>query len=307
MQENIPSRAGLDEDLIYIKDILSVLWSSKLTILLVTSIFSIFSIFYALSLPDIYKSESTLTTAVSPSDNFKLQGALASIAGINMGSGEEDMGAVAIEIISSRGFLKHLLTFDNIMVPIMASVDFEPNNKKLIIDSEQYDSERNEWIRKSEGKKNTVPTYLEVYENYLSMLRVNQDPDTGFYKVSIEHLSPLFAKEFLDLIISEVNSLMRSRELEESGKALEYLKLEASKTTVVGVRDLIHELIQSQLERQMLAKMGDEYVLKIIEPPFIAEEKSAPNRAQLCILITLLGAFFSVIMVLFKHYQVKSS
>ena len=68
------------------------------------------------------------------------------------------------------------------------------------------------------------------------------------------------------------------------------------------MKDAINELLQSQLEMQMLSKINKEYILKVIEPPFIPEEKSKPLRALICILGTLLGGMLSCLWVLIRYY-----
>ena len=48
----------------------------------------------------------------------------------------------------------------------------------------------------------------------------------------------------------------------------------------------------------MMAKINNEYILKIIEPPFIPEKKSGPVRAIICITISLAGGLFAIFIVL---------
>ena len=72
------------------------------------------------------------------------------------------------------------------------------------------------------------------------------------------------------------------------------------------MKDTINELVQSKLEMQMMAKISNEYILKIIEPPFIPEEKSGPARAVICILITLAGGILAMLFVLIRHYNFLS-
>ena len=68
------------------------------------------------------------------------------------------------------------------------------------------------------------------------------------------------------------------------------------------MKDAINKLLQVQLQKQMLAKVNKEYFLKVIEPPFIPEEKSKPSRALICIYGTLLGGMLAMLWVLMRHY-----
>jgi len=90
--------------------------------------------------------------------------------------------------------------------------------------------------------------------------------------------------------------------MEDSSQAIQYLKSELSKTSLVEIRESIHTLIEAQLETQMLAKINEDYILVEIEPPFIPEKKSKPSRAPIVFFTTMLGGLLSVIITLLKHY-----
>ena len=78
-------------------------------------------------------------------------------------------------------------------------------------------------------------------------------------------------------IIAEINSLNRQVDIAKSSQALSYLKKELSKTSLVEIKRSINQLIESQLETQMLAKINEDYSLIILETPFVPERKSKPN------------------------------
>ena len=68
------------------------------------------------------------------------------------------------------------------------------------------------------------------------------------------------------------------------------------------MKDAINKLVESQLQKQMLSKVNKEYLLKVIEPPFIPEVKSKPTRSLICILGTLFGGMLAIIGALMRHY-----
>ena len=104
------------------------------------------------------------------------------------------------------------------------------------------------------------------------------------------------------LIIDQANELMRDRDLRESSDAIAFLNTEIPKSSLITMKEAINNLVQAQLEKQMLSKINTEYILKVIEPPFIPEEKSRPLRAVICIFGTLIGGILAIILVLIRHY-----
>tara|TARA_B100000427_G_scaffold140520_1_gene116891 strand:+ start:157 stop:1086 length:930 start_codon:yes stop_codon:yes gene_type:complete len=301
--KNIESPSSLEEyQEVHIKDLFKTIWLEKKIILLSTCIFAVFALIFSLSLQNYYKSESVLSARDQSNtlNQYSQYSGLASLAGISIPRSTDNKANEAIEMIRSREFIKHLLVFEEVLPSIMAAEDYDHLTGTIIFNSEIYNKEKNLWI--SENQINSEPSYLEVYEVYLGMLSISQDSQTGFIRIGVEHISPVFAKKFLDLIVQEANSLMRKKGLLESEKALEYLKNELSNTTLAGIKESINSLIQVQLKTQMIANLNEEYVLIPIEPPFIPEIKSRPARSVICILGTLLGFMFGILITLVRNY-----
>ena len=291
------------DDEIDLKELFNVLWTAKKLIIQITAIFAIGSVVYSLSLNNHYKSESLLL-ARSSSENQGLSkySNLAAMAGISLPSSGEDKAAQTIELIKSRKFVKHLLTFENILPSILAATSYNNSTQELLFNQKLYESETKTWKNKPKNNRTMIPSYLEAHKKYIGMLSIAQNKKTGFISISIEHLSPVFAKDFLELIIRESNELLRKKDMEESKQGLEYLTSELSKTPFVEIKESINALIAVQLEKQMLAKINQDYILIDIEPPFIPEQKSKPTRTYICILGTMLGGMLSVLIVLIRHH-----
>ena len=294
MQENEP----YFDDEIDLRELFNVLWTAKKLIIQITAIFAIGSVVYSLSLNNHYKSESLfLARNASENQGLSQYSGLAAMAGISLPSSREDKAAQVIELIKSRKFVKHLMTFENILPSILAAKSYNNSTQELLFNQKLYESETKTW------KNSEIPSYLRAHSAYLNMLSIAQDKKTGFISINIEHISPVFAKDFLELIIRESNELLRKKDMEESKQGLEYLTSELSKTPFVELKESINALIEVQLETQMLAQIHQDYILIEIEPPFIPEQKSKPTRSFICVIGTMLGGMLSVLIVLIRHYS----
>ena len=300
MQENEP----YFDDEIDLRELFNVLWTAKKLIIQITAIFAIGSVVYSLSLNNHYKSESLfLARSASENQGLSQYSSLAAMAGISLPSSGEDKAAQMIELIKSRKFVKHLMTFENILPSILAAKSYNNSTQELLFNQKLYESETKTWKNKPKNNRTMIPSYLEAHKAYLGMLSIAQDKRTGFISINIEHISPVFAKDFLELIIRESNELLRKKDMEESKQGLEYLTSELSKTPFVEIKESINALIEVQLETQMLAQINQDYILIEIEPPFIPEQKSKPSRALICVTGTMLGGMLSVLIVLIRHYS----
>ena len=131
---------------------------------------------------------------------------------------------------------------------------------------------------------------------------VSMDIETGYLTISVEHYSPIYAKDLLNTIIDELNSLVREQDLLKSTKSLNYLEEKTRLSSFIEVKTAFNKIIESQIKTQMLAEIDDEYLLKRIDPPFIPEKKSSPRRAFLCIVITFLGFLSSIFYTIFRRF-----
>ena len=293
------TQQGFDDEY-NLLELIQTLWKKKMFIFLSSTIIALSSIFYALVLPNYYNSEALLMVRNSSDSAPVSQFGITPIIGLNLTNSLSSESAKIIEIIKSREFVKHLIKFDEILPSLLATESYDSRLKKLNFDSKIYNVTNSEWI----GSK---PTYIEAHGAYSSMIEINQDKLTGIISISMEHLSPIFAKEFLQLVIQEANNLNRENDIDESSKALFFLETELSQTSILDIRKSINQLIKAQLETRMLASIHEEYTLITLEPPFIPEQKIRPSRSFIVIFSTLLGTFLVLVVVIVREYLFKKN
>ena len=296
-QDQSNKNYSFQDDSIDFKELLNLISDGKKLIILITAVFALCSVLVALSLTNYYKSQTVLTTTDGSNEMASLSryNSIASLAGISMPSSGIDKGSLIVNTIMSRAFLKHLLSFEDILPSIMAAKSYDIETKKLVFNSKIYDATNKQWF----GAK---PSYIETYDVYMKQLTVTYDANLGLIRLHTEHISPIFAKEFLDLIIKEADTLLRQKDLKQSSDAIDYLIAEISKTSLVEIKSSINHLIQSQLETQMLAKISTDYALMVIEPPFIPEKKFKPSRSLICLFGIILGFVTGILWILRQHY-----
>ena len=285
-----------------IREIFEVLWDKKIIILVATLIVSVLGYIYSISLTDLYESE---TLVISNNDGaqspFSQLGGVASFIGAEIPSTGGEQVEHSIELMKSREFLKHLLQFEEVLPSIMAVDSFDEETYKIVFNSEIYDPNSKQWLKNNIFKGD--PTYLKTHTIYKNdLLTINHDKLTGILRIKITHESPIFAKKLLELVIQETNNILRNIDLNESQEALSHLNEEISKTQLIQVKNSLFTLVQSQLERQMMAKINEDFALKIIDPPFIPESPSSPRRNLLLLLSAFFGSFLGIFFVLYKKY-----
>ena len=300
MDSKTLSNNSIQNDELDIVEIILETWKNKTFIILITSFFAISSIFYSLSLNNVYKSSSLLRVYDSQSPS-PLQ-ALGSFGSSFLDKGFDtsvSQNALVIELVNSRDFFNFIMNKYNLMPDLMAIKGFDKETNKIIYDDNLYNVEKNIWLEGVEP-----PSKQETYEAYLSLISVF-NTDNGFLELSFMHESPIFAKNILDTIIDEINTLQSEKDRKETLKAIEYLNNQAQMTGLEGVRQTIYLILESQMEKLMTANIKSDYLIEVIDAPFIPEKKFKPSRALIVILATFFGLILSIVFVFFLKVGIK--
>jgi len=308
MQEKYTSQRLDDFDgEINLKELFYILLKEKWIIVSLTAFASIFAVLYSLSLPNIYQSKALLAP-VNPSSNisgaFGNYGNFPGVSGLNLFSDVQNGNAPkAIKQISSLYFFeKNILP--NIYLPdLMAFKSWNPKTNTVTFDNDIYDTNTNTWIREYSYPRQQIPSAQESFKVFTTKhLSLSEDRKSGFVTLSIKHQSPFIAKQWVELIVNEINGFYRQKDKLESEKSVSYLNQQISKTDLSEINQVLAQLLQEETKKLTLIEANQFYVFDYIDLPAAMELKSEPNRALICIFIALIGGIFSVILVLIRHY-----
>lgn len=301
----------MQDDEIDLRELFSVIWQGKWLIIGITAIFAIASVAFAILQPNIYKSEALLAPA-SEEQGGGLSalasqfGGLASLAGVNLGGkGGTDKTQLAIEVLKSRQFTSEFIQKHNILADLMAAKKWDRDADKIIYDPELYNEQTNTWVRDVEPPFKPEPSMQEAYKEFSKIIAVNKDKETAMVTVSIEHLSPTVAQQWVTWLIQDINKVMKERDVAEAHRSTDFLNKQIALTNVADIKAVLYKLIEEQAKTIMFAEVRDEYVFKTIDPALAPEEKAKPKRALICVLGTMLGGMLGVMLVLVRHFMRK--
>ena len=301
------NRKNFNDEEIDLRVLISVLYKEKRLIIIAVIVSSLIAVFASLMLPNIYKSEALLAYSASTSGSqisgSSGIGGLASLAGINIGGLDQAArkNLITIETLKSRKFFSDYL-YEKVLLYLMATDSWDANNNNIILDPDIYDSEKKIWIEYINNPNQIKPSVQESYNQFSSLININEDELGGVINLSVEHKSPHIAKYWVDLMIESINIAMRKKDTDNSMEAINFLVSNLENTKQIVLRDAFSNLIEEQTKMMMLANISDEYALSIIDPAVVAETKSSPRRSLIVVLGSILGFFFSILFVLMREY-----
>jgi hypothetical protein len=253
------------------------------------------SVIYSLNIPNTYTSIAKLEL-VDNSQQKSISGAasqfgeIGSFLGMELGGDNES--ALVSARIDSRFFALKIANLDGILPSLMAAKGYDFTANKIIFHSKLYDESKNKW--------NVSFTNQKIYEKFRSTVSVSFDQKSQLFTISVKHFSPIFAYELLQLVIDEINLLSRENAVNESEESIAFLQDQLSVNTQSNVILSINALIESQLKAQMLAYVKKDFLLKPVDPAYIPDIKSGPQRAKIVILWVIFSFIGAIIFLVSK-------
>lgn len=291
-----------------LKDLIKIIWNSKISLISITAIVSICGVVYALSLPNIYKSSAVLAPVTSQQGSqsaMRAFGSLSSIAGINLPSPDASPSDEGLEIMESFSFFEELAKNENLIPNLMAVSYWNFERNEIIYDSDIYIIDEKKWVRDYIPPRKQIPSNQEAFEIFKDSFSVEVDDESSFVTISFSHESPYFARDVLDLIILNINNLIREKEKQKAEISIDFLNNQLAKTNLTEVKQVISSLIQNEVQTIMLAEASPDFVFKVLDKPVVSELKDGPRRSVIAIISTFLGFFIGIFSILFRYILIR--
>lgn len=306
--KEVPEARSRGDEEIDILVVFATLWAGKWLILAVTLVFAAAGIAYALNKPSIYKSSVLLAPANEEGSLSGVSGqlgGLASLAGINIGSGSSNQTVIAKEVLQSRVFLTDFVRRHNLEVPLLGTSGWSETSKSWIYDRDVYDPDADQWLVNESGKS-FKPTDWELVKVFKEEhIGVSENKDNGMITLTVRSLSPVASQQWAEWLVADINEHMRRKDVAESNARISYLEDKLNDTNVAGMQQVFYQLIESETRTVMLANAQKEYVFETVDPAVIPEEKSEPKRGLIILLSVMVGAMLGVVMV-FAYFFVAN-
>lgn len=300
----------MDQNGINLADALAALRRRKRIVLILAGGFALFGVLYAVLETPLY----TATATIIPSDDQDAGalstlaaslGPAAAFAGINLGAGGANQEAY-MAVLRSRELAGLFISRHDLLPQLFPGwwdVDaqqWKPVEPGIVGRIKQGISRTLAALSGDEGweEPNKTPTEWQAFREFNAIRNVSKDSLTGIVTISFEFRDPELAAQWTNAYVALANQEIRKRTVEESSRALGYLNARAEETSIVGLRETIYRLVETQLERIMLANAREEFAFQVIDKAVPPEQRSHPSRLLVVILLAVLGLVLGVFAAL---------
>lgn len=277
------TRSSMLRDEISLREVVEHLRQRKWSVLCVTGVLTLAAAIAAWTVPRIYRA----SIIISPVTNTPGSGGtgassmlsqfsgLASLAGLGLGPDTKRYEAVAV--LQSETITE----------------DYIQNNSLLpVLYPRLWDTSTHRW---RPGDPDDIPTVWKATQRFKRHIaNVTTDSKTGLVTLTITWYDARRAATWANDLVKMTNEYLRGKAIAESDRNIAYLNSEAAKTDVVGVKQAIYSLLQSEISKEMLARGSEEYALKVIDHAVAPEEPYIPQPLMWTLIGVASGLLVSV-------------
>lgn len=229
-------------------------------------------------------AETDTTGLGSMSDALGSLGGLASLAGITLGQSGTNVEE-SLAVLQSREFTEKFIRDERLM-PVLFWRKWDARTGTWKVDVEP-------------------PTPARAYKYFDKRVRsVLRDKKTGLVTVSIDWRDRHQAAEWANKLVERLNAEMRVRAITHADASVGYLEKELETTALVGARDALSRLMETQIKQRMFANVTQEYAFRVVDKAMAADEDDPvkPNKLLLFAAGPVVGFAIGCIGVLFMQW-----
>ena len=298
-----------EDDEIDLLDLWNTIWKGKWFVMGFTLLCTLVAVYVTLYvMPVTYKSNVVL----QPTETSSMSGLSALAANLPISiplGGKGDKNANIISFLNSRTIKERLIEKYELLPKLYSDIWDKENKKWLIDDPEEK------------------PTMLKAIENLKDRYQVYKDRESELVTITWFDEDPEFTKIMLQRIVREVRYYLeneyesdakREREfvenqLNKAEKELDYWERQVPTDKLILSKiqrerfasQTVYTELRKQLELSKISEVKEIISFKILDQPFVPEERFKPKRSQICLLTIVVSGFFSIFLLFFQQFVIN--
>ncbi|NPA45286.1 MAG: hypothetical protein GXO49_07120 [Chlorobi bacterium] len=296
---NINPQVCIEDDEIDLKELFSVIWKHKIFVAVFVFFVTVLSVVYVLSQPNQYK----VYTVLAPQEqqkglNLGGLGALASMAGVNIGGGSGVTPDVAFQnLLNDYPFMKNFIQrngYDELLL--------SGNLEKDYIFALNYDGIY-KYFHENKDKKE-INFFNDIYKPFVKSFNITTDKNTGLITVSYIHANRKFAYDVLNKFLEDATKYLVNKNLQDINSQIEKYQKELQTTNNIELKSELAKLISSLIKQKVYINTSKYYKVKVITDPYIPDpkDKVKPKRALIVIVAFITSFILAIFLVFFIDF-----
>ena len=291
----------IEEDEIDLRELFYTIWKYKIFIAIFVTVVTLLAVIWALSKPNEYKVYTLLAPQEqSKSMNLGGLGALASMAGVNLGGGSGGItpDMAFSNLLNDYPFMKQFILQNNIDKKLLSS-DFDKNFIFAMNNRNIYD-----FFHSKEKDTLKAADLFSLYNSIKSMINISKDKKTGLINVSVEGPNREFNYYLLNKFLDQATKYLVNKNLSDINSQIKRYQFELRKTNNLDIKQELSKLISNLIKQKVYINTSKYYKVKVITDPYIPDpkDKTKPKRALIVIVAFITSFILSIFIVFFIEF-----
>lgn len=208
-------------------------------------------------------------------------GDIASLAGLS--TGEDSKRAQTLAVLESGALTENYIAANNLL-PVLYPKLWDPVTRR--------------WKVSNPAK---VPTLWKANRYFDKKIRtVTLDPKTGIVTMDIIWTNAQQAAAWANGLVAMTNEYLRAQAIDEAQKNIDYLDQQATTATLVSVKEVIYTILETEINKEMLARGTKDYALKVLDPAQPPELPSSLTPLAMMLIGLAAGLATSLLLAFFR-------
>jgi uncharacterized protein involved in exopolysaccharide biosynthesis len=276
-----PDLAAMEADVRYLH---RALWRGRWFVAITTTFCALGGLAYAAFAEEWFRAEVVLVQSDSKAMASPLAqlGGLASLAGINIG-GSSGSAQVPLAVLRSRDFVRSFIEDEGLLHAVLF---------------EKWDANTEQWLEQDPRRQPDIRDAVDRFDR--SIRGVTEDIKKGTVRLSVTWVDPDVAATWANLLVSRLNARLREQAITEAEANIRYLQREMSATAVASLQQSIGKVLESEMQKLMLARGAEQFSFKVIDPAAPPKVRFKPKRMLVVACASVAGAFLSLMLVMLR-------
>jgi uncharacterized protein involved in exopolysaccharide biosynthesis len=286
-----------EEDEIDLRELFNTIKKNILKIAFFSFIVTFLIILYVLSKPNIYNSTIVLVPQEQSKSSMGGLGALAGLAGVDIGGGGMDAFNSMDTILKDYSFNVTLIKKYNLVEKLTLNPDFST----YVYPVKVY------FLQKKEIEKVQIEEDEAIFKTYKTiqdMISLSSDKKSGAITLTTNSENRFLAKELVDIYLGEITAHLRDMDMKDIDKQVIYYEKELANTTNIELRDQLSKLVSGLIQKRVLAQASDYYLVKKITDSNVSyvKNKVKPKRALIVVVAFVTSIILGIFGVFFMEF-----
>jgi uncharacterized protein involved in exopolysaccharide biosynthesis len=261
-------------------DLLRMVWSGRWTVLGCAVLATAGGAIFAFTAQPMFRAEVVVVQVQQKGLGGTGQlGGLASLAGINLDAGTDQTAMVTLR---SRDLARDFI---------------EKNNLIPVLFPDKWDAAAGKW-KTGNGPPPDIRDAVALLDQHVR--GIIETKRTGEVRISITWRDPVVAAQWANELVRLANQKLRSIALDEAARNVAFLREQMSATQIPALQQSIGRALESEMQKMMMAKGGEEYAFKVVDQAYPPRFRDSPKRGLILAMSAFLGGFAGVLVALLR-------